>query len=48
MFDENSPEVINYVNQKLKEQALSIAEKILDNYGDFYVGLIEKCIGISE
>lgn len=47
MFDENSPEVINYVNQKLKEQSLNIAEKILDNYGDFHVGIIEKCIDIS-
>ena len=48
MFDENSPEVINYVNHKLKEQALNIAEKILDNYGDFYIDVIEKCISISD
>ena len=48
MFDPNTPEVKNYVNQKLKEQAEQIAEKILDNvYPVSYVD-VEKCTGLSR
>ena len=48
MFDPNTPEVKNYVNQKLKEQEEQIAEKILDNvYPVSYVD-VEKYTGLSR
>ena len=48
MFDPNTPEVKNYVNQKLKEQAEQIAEKILDTFYPLCYGNVEECTGLSR
>ena len=48
MFDPNTPEVQNYVNQKLKEQVEQIAEKILDTFYSVCYVDVEECTGLSR
>ena len=48
MFDKDSPEIKDYVNQKLQEQAEMIAEKILYNYRAYDLNKLVECTGISE